>query len=103
MDTITLGPLDAARTIRDALHRRGDRRWSVRNDRGTAYGWLTITAPPSRLDASGGMTDDDRAALSALLGVEVHHQGVSIAPGRAHYRWWIARAEGEAIGDGRPA
>lgn len=84
---------DAVRAIRAALHARSDRQWSVRNDRGTAYGWLTISAPPARL-LGGAMSDDDRAELSRLLGVEVHHQGANVEPSQRSYREWIARAEG---------
>lgn len=88
-------PTAAGSVIRAALLTRSDRTWSVINGRGTAYGWLTITAPPARLDAYGGMTDGDRAELSRLLGVEVYPPGASVPPGAASYRTWIARAEGK--------
>lgn len=39
---------DAIRTIRDALKRRSGKAWSVAGDRGTAWGWITIQAPPKR-------------------------------------------------------
>lgn len=87
----------AASAIRKELLARSDRNWSVRNDRDTAYGWLRITAAPSRLDEFGGMSDEDRTELSRLLGVEVHHQGANVEPGSASYRTWIARAKGEQV------
>jgi hypothetical protein len=39
---------DAIRIIRDALKKRSGKTWSVKGDRGTAWGWITITAPPKR-------------------------------------------------------
>jgi hypothetical protein len=34
--------------IKAALKRRSGKNWSVTGDRGTAWGWLKIDAPPSR-------------------------------------------------------
>ena len=39
---------DAIRRIKAALKRRSGKEWSVTNSRGTAWGWLTINAPPKR-------------------------------------------------------
>lgn len=41
---------DAIRRIRQALRRRSGKAWSVTGGRGTAWGWITITAPPRRQD-----------------------------------------------------
>jgi hypothetical protein len=34
--------------IKAALKRRSDRAWSVKGGRGTAWGWITVEAPPRR-------------------------------------------------------
>jgi hypothetical protein len=39
---------DAIKIIREALRRRSGKSWSVKGDRGTAWGWINITAPPKR-------------------------------------------------------
>jgi hypothetical protein len=81
--------------IRNALNRRSGRSWSVTGGRGTAWGWITITAPPRRRDQYGAMTTADRIELGQLLGLEtVHHQGVSV-PAQLDYRTeYVDRAEG---------
>lgn len=38
----------AISTIRAALRRRSGKAWSVTGGRGTAWGWITIEAPPAR-------------------------------------------------------
>ena len=80
--------------IRTALRSRSGQTWSVRGGRGTAWGWITVTAPPARLTGCGGMSDDDRDALSDLFGETVHHQGISIPAQRDYYAEYVARAEG---------
>lgn len=35
--------------IRAALRQRSGKTWSVRGDRGTAWGWINISCPPARL------------------------------------------------------
>ncbi len=104
--------------IRQALRRRSGKAWSVTGGRGTAWGWITIDAPPARRtahwvlktgapdlpenytevinNAPGHITPADRAELAKLLGIEnTHCQGVSIPASSAHYREYIARAKGE--------
>lgn len=91
-----LGDRDVAITeIRSALRRRSGKAWSVRGGGGTAWGWITVTAPPSRLDRYGALSDADRAELAALLGVDVHHQGVLVPAGSDWRREYVARARGE--------
>jgi hypothetical protein len=83
--------------IRAALKERSGKAWSVTGGRGTSWGWIYVSAPPSRRNggSQGYLTDEDRAELSQLLGVEVHHQGVSI-PALADYRReYVARAQGK--------
>ena len=84
---------EAIKTIRAALRCRSGKSWSVRGDRGTAWGWITISSPPARCE-DGYMTPEETAELSALLGVEVHPHGVSIAAAGDYYREYIDRAEG---------
>lgn len=46
-------------TIRRTLRSRSGKSWSVTGGRGTAYGWITITAPPARRVNSYYMTPED--------------------------------------------
>lgn len=89
---------EAIRQIRAALRRRSGRAWSVTGGRGTAWGWITITAPPARRVEYGSMSDTDRAELGELLGLDgrAHHQGVSIPAGSDYRAEYIDRAEGRA-------
>jgi len=91
----------AIAAIRSALRRRSGKAWSVRGGTGTAWGWITVSAPPRRL-VDHVMTAADAAELADLLGLDrAHGQGVSIADSAAHRREYIARAEGrepEVIG-----
>jgi hypothetical protein len=84
------------KAIRTALRCRSGKAWSVRGGRGTAWGWIYITAPPARTDEYGGMPPEDAAELGRLLGLDgaAHSQGVSIAASRDYRREYIARAEG---------
>ena len=106
--------------IKRALQRRSGKPWSVTGGRGTAWGWLTIDAPPSRRtwkqrlkagavngapedyeefdsgELGGCMGPEDRAELGQLLGLNgaVHFQGVQVASSGDYYREFIDRAEG---------
>lgn len=84
-------------TIRAELRRRSGKPWSVTGGKGTGWGWITITAPPRRRDAHGGMTAEDVAELANLLNMpgRVHPQGVNVADSDAYYREYVARAKGE--------
>lgn len=110
---------DAIKAIKDALRRRSGRAWSVTGGKGTAWGWITIDAPPKRRTArfvdngrkddrgytawdledtaqpGGYITPADQAELCELLGLErMHHQGISI-PADTNYRIeYVNRAEG---------
>jgi hypothetical protein len=104
--------------IKQALQKRSGKAWSVTGGKGTAYGWLTIDAPPGRriqhqrrkadatghdredyetyLDADkpfGHITDAERAELAALLGLEsIHHQGHSVPASTDYYRVALCQA-----------
>ena len=87
------------RRIKAALVKRSGVQWSVTGGTGTAYGWITITAPPSRRQNGGScMTDADRQLLAELLGLPrpCHHQGEDIGGSNDYYREYIDRAEGRA-------
>lgn len=75
---------DAIAAIRSNLKNRSGRTWSVRGGVGSSWGWITITAPPARLER-GSMSDEDRELLSALLGETVHSQG-TLVPASSDYR-----------------
>ena len=113
---------DAIDAMRTALQRRSGKRWSVTGGKGTAYGWITITAPPARRIvherliqghigrgpqdyelyespglSDGYITDADRQELETLLNLEsIHLQGVSIPAGNDYYAEYIDRANGVA-------
>ena len=116
---------EVIKRIRTALKRRSGKSWSVTGGRGTAYGWITIDAPPAQRTwqyiESGRMRKDyphlpeyteipippdskcgghtspaERAELAALLGLsDVHHQGVKIPASSAYWQEYIDRAEGK--------
>jgi hypothetical protein len=88
---------ETIRRIREALRERSGKAWSVTGGRGTAWGWITIMAPPARRRAeSDTMTADDCAELGRLLGLSgpVHFQGESIPSSGDYYEEYIDRAEG---------
>ncbi len=72
---------DAIARLKAALKKSG-KTWSVTGGRGTAWGWLNITAPPSRCGEFGYMTESDRAELATLIGRDrpCHMQGESVSP-----------------------
>lgn len=110
------GRNDTIKAIKDALRKRSGKSWSVTGGRGTAYGWINIVAPPARCTAhcqlkagatstnpsdyemvdtgvkGGSMTEADQAELGRLLGINAHHQGVSIAPQSDARRVYLCRA-----------
>lgn len=96
---------EAILRIRKGLRARTGRDWSVTGGRGTAWGWISIEAPPRRrIDQNGQpgpnayyTSEEDCAILAAALGLDrVHFQGVSI-PASSDYRTeYVDRAEGRA-------
>lgn len=111
------------KALKAALKSRSGKVWSVTGGKGTAWGWITINAIPSRrtwknIPTSGNevaqapghenwveinepdyefghMGPDDRAELASLLGLErVNYQGHSIPASSAHYREALERAHG---------
>lgn len=114
---------ETIRQIRTALRLRSGKPWSVTGGRGTAWGWITIDAPPKRRTAhsvkidpngsdfpdnytskdtgeiGGSMTDADRKELADLLGLSepVHYQGVSIPASYDYYQEYMDRAEGRPV------
>ena len=113
---------DTIKRIKTALQRRSGKAWSVTGGRGTAWGWITIDAPPVRRtshsvlkvgavttwpedyeekdtgELNGNMTISDRLELQKLLGKPdpVHCQGESIPASSDYYQEYIDRAEGRA-------
>lgn len=98
---------EAIRRIKAGLKVRSGKAWSVTGGRGTAWGWLTIDAPPARRKFQGdGVTPTesefgypsmaDREELAKLLDLKqpTHHQGVSVASSSDYYEEYVARAEG---------
>lgn len=87
---------EAIVAIRTALKRRTGRTWSVTGGRGTAWGWITVTAPPKRRVDGYYLSEDDAAVLGEAMGMEgaAHMQGVSIAADTSYRIEYVARAEG---------
>lgn len=89
---------EAIKTIRAELKRRSGKTWSVTGGRGTAWGWIRITAPPARRVGKyeGVMTEDDQTELAGLLNVPVGFArgGVMVAASQAHYTEYVERAKG---------
>ena len=86
---------EVIKRIKTALQKRSGKTWSVTGGRGTAYGWITISAPPTRCIDGWKMPESDQKELAALLGKEsVHHQGESIPGQNDFYQEYIDRAEG---------
>lgn len=88
---------EAIKAIRTALRARSGKAWSVKGGRGTAWGWIRISAPPARRSEFGYMSEDERAELGRLLGLSgpAHMQGVNV-PASSDYRLeYVARARGE--------
>ena len=110
---------ETIKRIRTALKRRSGKTWSVTGGRGTAWGWITIDAPPARRTwghylpdgardepenyrerddgtPGGHMSPADRQELGELLGLgePSHSQGENI-PASTDYRVeYVDRAEG---------
>ena len=110
---------ETIKRIRAALKRRSGKSWSVTGGRGTAWGWITIDAPPARRtwgyrmkagefidipenyekvnlgEPGHSMSPDDQAALGRLLRLDrVHDQGVSVPSSYDYRQEYIDRAEG---------
>lgn len=98
--TATIDLYDRAafiKALRTALRTRSGCDWSVRGGTGTAYGWVTIVAPPKRCDEFGRMTEADCELLASLLGKSrVSAQGDSIPDSIDYRREYLDRAAGIA-------
>ena len=96
------GTVAFCKALRALLKRRTGRDWSVTKGRGTASGWVTVTAPPKRCtfgwDGTGeghNIGADDRAVLAAALQLQrIHPQGESIPASLAHRQEYLDRAAG---------
>lgn len=93
---------DAIRVIREALKRRSGKTWSVTGDRGTAWGWINITAPPKRRVAhiQNPAYHCDHPEAGAVPYFEAD-------PDENHGAWYMSDADaaelGELLGLGKPA
>jgi hypothetical protein len=70
---------DVTKKMRQLLKARSGKAWSVTGDRGTAWGWLNIQAPPKRRTGEyGRTTDEDARELADLLGLDRPDGNVSV-------------------------
>ncbi len=107
------------KAIKAALQKRSGKAWSVTGGRGTAWGWIRITAPPGRCtwgyrlkdgcpdlpenyegydtkQPGRCMTPQDREELKQLLGLErMSDSGDNVPSSSEHRREYLARARGE--------
>lgn len=89
----------AIKAIRSALKARSGKAWSVRGGTGTAWGWITISAPPKRT-VDYRMSEEDSAEIHKLLGIPwnpnpgVTAQSITVADTGDHRREFVARAQG---------
>ena len=90
---------EAIEQIRAGLKARSKKRWSVRGGSGTAWGWITISAPPARCEEFGRMSEEDSVELSELLAHPngISRQGVSVPSSSAYYREYVDRANGREL------
>lgn len=88
-----LKPAPFAAWLKKALKVATGRAWSVRGSRGTAYGWLNVSAPKDREEGPYGYTsEEDRVLLREAFQTErIHHQGYMIPSSRGFY-WQAAQA-----------
>lgn len=104
------------KAIKTALEKRSGKKWSVTGGKGTAWGWITIDAPPARRTAhcklkvgalstrpedyeevntgepNGYTTKEDRIELAGLLGKDISMQGDNIPAGSDYRREYLHRA-----------
>lgn len=87
---------EAIRRIRDGLKARSGKPWSVTGGKGTAWGWITITAPPQRRGPHGEMTEADRAELGDLLALKrpADRHAEQVPASREYRQEYVDRAEG---------
>lgn len=86
---------ETIKLIKAALKKRSGKSWSVTAGRGTIWGWLTISATPSKLE-NGRIVQADREQLAKLLDLDsVHPQGVSVPASIQHYLEFVNRAQGK--------
>lgn len=89
---------EAIERIKTALKTKTGRAWSVRGGRGSAWAWITVTAPPKRRNEFGYLNQADRAELAKAFQCDsVHNQGITIAASAAHRREFVNRVEGNAF------
>lgn len=105
-EAVSLSRTEAITLIREALKKRSGKTWSVTGGKGTAWGWITVTAPPKRRVEGGyAMSEADCIELGELLslGHPAHCQGETIPASGAYRMHYVALAMGlESLTDARP-
>lgn len=74
--------------MKTALKLRTGLIWRVTNARGTAYGWIRISAPSNRAtDGDSDLSEMDQAVLSEIFNKErIHYQGHSLPSGGDYHQ-----------------
>ena len=77
---------EVTKAMRKMLRQRSGKTWSVKGGRGTGWGWLEITSPPSRDGGGLGITPEDGRELADLLGLDQPvHQYESVPSGQWYH------------------
>lgn len=83
----------AINEVRRALRARSGKAWTVTRQRGTAYGWINVTAPASR-QTNYQMSAEDTAELGSLFGLQGGATSVLIPDTPHHWAEFVERANG---------
>ena len=93
-ETLVRDVVACCKAMKAALKARTGKTWSVTRGRGTACGWITITAPAARL-VCGHMTTEECSELANTLGMSAaHDQGVSVPASYDHRQEFLDRCRG---------
>lgn len=98
-EAVTIDRDDAIALIKHYLKKRSGKTWSVTGGRGTAWGWITIQAPPKRrvahLDNPDYHRDDP---------VEGSLPYTEVPPDENHGAWYLSEADSKELAEllGKP-
>jgi len=100
---------DAIKLIREALKKRSGKSWSVTGGRGTAWGWINVTAPSARRVGHKANPEYDALAFEDQIRIDRTGEGPpsSLDDPDAESRYYMSREDCEELeqlfGLSRPA